>query len=108
MAYAQQLAPDDIEVNLNYAYHLKEMDQPALAAEILDNFLQKYPTAAEVAYCLCGLQLALGKKQSALRSLEQALIHNYEGHEKLFHYFPQLKNNPLILRTITGFDNLNS
>jgi hypothetical protein len=47
--------------------------------------------------------LELGKKQEALGFLQNALVLDYEKHNELFEYLPQLKENTSILDLIESY-----
>ena len=71
--------------------------------EILAEGIKYHPHNAELQYRIAACLMSIGQKQEALSFLRNALKLNYDIHNELFDYIPQLKENPSITDLIESY-----
>jgi tetratricopeptide (TPR) repeat protein len=89
---AMALDPENIELILDYTNFLYEHYSAKEALLVLTDLMLKVQSP-DLKYRMVAYLLFEGQKSEALTQLESALQSNYEAHEKLFDYLPDLKNN---------------
>ena len=98
-----ELDPDNAEVWLDYANLLFEQENKNGSLEVLAEGIKYHPQNAELQYRISACLMSIGQKQEALGFLQNALKLNYEIHNELFDYLPQLKENSSITDLIESY-----
>ena len=73
------------------------------AVEVLESGLVIMPKSANLRYLLGGAMIKGGSNQQGNVELEKALTMNYQEHETIFEYFPELRKNHSILKLIEQY-----
>jgi tetratricopeptide (TPR) repeat protein len=97
------LDPTNSEIWLDYANLLFEQENKNGSLEILAEGIKYHPQNAELHYRIAACLMSIGQKQEALSFLQKALTLNYEKHNELFDYIPQLKSNISITNLIESY-----
>lgn len=98
-----ELDPDNPSIWLDYANLLFEQENKNGSLEILAEGIKHHPKNAELLYRISACLMSIGQKQEALSFLQKALKINYEMHQELFNYLPQLKENISIIDLIESY-----
>ena len=98
-----ELDPDNAEIWLDYANLLFEQENKNGSLEVLAEGIKHHPQNAELHYRISACLMSIGQKQEALSFLQSALKLNYEKHNELFEYLPQLKENTSITDLIESY-----
>lgn len=88
---AVELDPNNIDLLLDYTNFLYEHFSPDLAIETLEQLLIKTGKHHDLVYRMVAYLIFGGRKTQAISQMEEALQLNYEGHKKLFTYFPEIQ-----------------
>jgi tetratricopeptide (TPR) repeat protein len=86
-----------------YAYCLMDNEDFEKAVEVLESGLVIMPKSANLRYLLGGAMIKGGSNQQGNVELEKALTMNYQEHETIFEYFPELRKNHSILKLIEQY-----
>ena len=105
MAYKKviELDPANTDIWLSYSNLLFEQEDKNGALELLAEGIKHHPDNAELQYRIAGCLMQIGQKQEAMSFLQNALRLNYEKHNELFEYLPQLKENSSIVDLIESY-----
>ncbi|MNZ93495.1 Tetratricopeptide repeat protein [compost metagenome] len=98
-----ELAPDDIEIWLDYSSLMFEEGKNEEAIAIISEGIKNNTGAAELYYRMVAYLFANGQYKEAISYLEQALIADPEKYELLFEYLPQLQNNKVIIDIVNRY-----
>ena len=98
-----ELDPDNSEIWLDYANLLFEQENKNGSLEILAEGIKHHPQNAELHYRISACLMSIGQKQEALSFLQSALKLNYDKHNELFDYLPDLKENISITELIESY-----
>ncbi|MBX7095725.1 MAG: tetratricopeptide repeat protein [Flavobacteriales bacterium] len=102
---ALELDGDNPELIMDYTDFLKRRFSLQEALEEMDKHILRFPQQAELLYRQSVYLLESGKKAQAMEMLAEALSLNFEEHEELFDYLPELKNNNDIVELIEHYRN---
>lgn len=97
------LDPDNIEAWLDYSNILFEKSSPNDAARLLKDAIALNGDQEELQYRLVAYQISVGDNENAKINLRKALSVNYKGHEKLFEFYPQVKDITEIVDIIATY-----
>ena len=86
-----------------YAYCLMDNEDYQKAIEVLESGLVIMPKSANLRYLLGGAMIKKGSNQQGNVELEKAFTMNYQEHETIFEYFPDLRKNNSILKLIEQY-----
>jgi len=93
---ALELEPDDIEIQLDYLYFLREIGWTFIAIGEAMKFLDVENPDIEVMYFTSGLLFDCNYHEEAVNMFINALSINHQEHQLLFQHFPHLYSNQLI------------
>lgn len=100
---ATQIAPEQEFLWYQYTSILVKLDRIDEALEALDE-AEEYAVGPELLYCRAVCLSLSGKKKEALLILDEALIDNFEMHDKLFELDPSLQFDKDILSIIHYYE----
>ncbi len=98
-----ELDPYIIDIWLDHSALLVEMEHVGEALEVLAEGIKHHPTNAELQYRMAGCLMRAGEKQEAMGFLQTALNIDYDKHNELFDFLPQLKHNAAVLEIIESY-----
>ena len=107
MAYQKVLDLDefDSECWLNYSHLISEYECIYEAIKILKKAINLNPKNADLAYRIAAYHFKTGNDDLALRFFKEALLIDYEKHERFFDYLPSAKSNEFLLNLLTEHKN---
>jgi tetratricopeptide (TPR) repeat protein len=97
------IQPEDTDIWLDYANLLFEQEDKNGSLEILAEGIKHHPQYAPLQYRIAACLMSIGQKQEALGFLQNALALDYEKHNELFDYSPDLKENTSITDLIEAY-----
>ncbi|HEU4719066.1 MAG TPA: tetratricopeptide repeat protein [Bacteroidia bacterium] len=98
-----EIEPENPDIWLDYSGLQFEMENEDIALETLAEGIKFHPSNAELNYRMSAYLLSLGKKQDALSYLHNALQLDFEKHNTLFEFLPQLKENTGLAEIIESY-----
>ena len=98
-----ELNPDLPGIWLDYANLLYEQNSKDASLEVLAEGIKHNPQNAALQYRMSACLFKIGQKQEATSFLQNALKLNYEEHNELFAYIPQLKDDASVVELIQSF-----
>ena len=81
----------------------KKKRKPKKVLVQLAEGIKHHPQNAELHYRISACLMSIGQKQEALSFLKKALKLNYDKHNELFDYLPDLKENTSITDLIEAY-----
>lgn len=99
---ALDLAPDQIQIWMQYTGFLIDTDQVDEALEALQE-AESFSIGAEILYCRIACLFALGRRQEAFYWLGEALEEDYDMHRSLFEMMPSLEHDPEVTSLISTY-----
>ncbi len=93
----------DYDVWLDYSNCLMNAGYKQDAIYAVTEGIKYFPEIAELHYRMSALLVEAGKRQEALTYLQDALVLDYEKHNELFTYAPELKTDKTILEVINTY-----
>jgi len=102
MAYERvvELEPHNAEIWLDYSAVFAEQDDMDTAVETIMKGIEKQPQNPDLFYRLAGYLAKKGRIKLACEHFEMALQMNYEAHQLLFEFYPELKSNMDLLNLV--------
>lgn len=100
---ATEIAPEQEFLWYQYTNILVKLNQVEEALDVL-NRAEEFAVGPELLYCRAVCLSLLGQKKEALVILDEALIDNFEMHDKLFELDPSLKFDKDILSIINYYE----
>ena len=100
---AAELEPDYEEVWLKWSLVMFDQGQFDKAYEIIQEGLDDIPDNASMYYRATAYLLHAGEYKEALIHLEIALALNYEAHEQLYDFFPDLEKQKALFKLIEQY-----
>ena len=100
---ASEMNADDPQVWLDWSMVYYEQGDLKQAIEILEDGLNECPDNAEMYYRGVVYLIGSGSYKNAINRLETALMLDFEGHEVLFDFFPNLPTQKALYRIIDQF-----
>jgi len=94
------LNPADIQTWLDWSFLVYEQGDMLKAINLIERGLEELPETAELIYRITAYQLANGMHKDALKSLENALVLNFEKHTELLEFFSELKMQKALYKLI--------
>jgi len=98
-----EMDPDNIEAWLDYSNMLFQKASPKAAAKLLKDAIELNGNQEDLQYRLVAYQISVGDNENAKINLRKALSTNYNGHEKLFEFYPQAKDITEIVDIIADY-----
>ena len=89
---AAVLAPEQTTIWVQFASFLFNVGYYEEALDVLDDG-ERHAVGEELSYCRVACLYKVGKDKEAISVLANALVENYNKHELLFNYVPELENN---------------
>ena len=102
-----ELGYDDFDVYLDFSSLLIENGMEEDSVQLLKEGIKFFPECAELHYRLSAHLMLQNKKQDALTHLQQALSIDYEKHNELFDFIPDLKENATVIQVINTYKKTN-
>lgn len=99
---AVEIAPESAQYWVRYARFLMESGDLAEALEVLLE-AEEHAVGADLLYCRIACLLSMGRRAEALYWLNEALDEDYDSHQYLFEWKPDLLVDPEIRAIITTF-----
>ncbi|MFW5658626.1 MAG: tetratricopeptide repeat protein, partial [Bacteroidota bacterium] len=93
---ALEIDDSDVETMRHWATMLADDNRTDKALEMLARGLQAQPKAVELAYLYAAIAFRVGRLNEAFVILENALMADFEKHQMLYDYCPEIAN----IRTI--------
>ncbi len=100
---ATEIAPEQEFLWYQYTSILVKLNRVEEALDVLDD-AEFYAVGPELLYCRAVCLSLLGRKKEALVILDEALVDNFEMHDKLFELDPSLKFDKDILSIIHYYE----
>jgi tetratricopeptide (TPR) repeat protein len=100
---ANTLAPEDVDVWLQWSLVYFEQGDITKATDIISDGLNELPDNADLFYRMAIYLLDSGKVKEAFNYLENALILNFDGHKVLFDFFPNADAQKALYKIINQF-----
>ncbi len=100
---ATEIAPEQEMLWYQYTSLLVKLNRVEDALSVLDD-AEEYAVGPELLYCRAVCLSILGMKKEALIILDEALVDNFEMHDKLFELDPSLKFDKDILSIINYYE----
>ncbi len=94
------LDPSDHQTWIDWSFLVYEQGEIAKAIKLIERGLDELPETAELHYRLTAYLLANGMHKEALKSLENALLLNFEKHSELLEFFDELKMQKALFKII--------
>lgn len=94
------LNPTDHQTWLDWSFLVYEQGDIIKAITLIERGLDELPETAELHYRLTAYKLANGMHKEALKSLENALVLNFEKHIELLEFFSELKMQKALYKII--------
>jgi tetratricopeptide (TPR) repeat protein len=98
-----QLEPDNLDALLNLSYVFQENDMAEEAFTLLKSAINEAPKCAELYYRLTAYLVLEGNYKEGFTYLENALILDFEKHEELFEFFPELETQKALMKLIDQY-----
>jgi tetratricopeptide (TPR) repeat protein len=100
---AALLDPENINVWLMWSFLYYEQGDFPKCLELIKNGLEENPTEPSLYYRSVAYFIAAGKYKEGLAYLENGLILNFEKHQELFEFYPNLQNQKMLLKIIDQY-----
>jgi len=94
------LNPVDHQTWIDWSFLVYEQGDILKAIQLIERGLEELPEAAELHYRLTAYFLANGMHKNGLKSLENALVLNFEKHTELLEFFDELKMQKALFKII--------
>jgi tetratricopeptide (TPR) repeat protein len=94
------LNPTDFQTWLDWSFLVYEQGDILKAIHLIEKGLEELPETAELHYRITAYFLANGMHKDALKSLENALVLNFEKHSELLEFFSELKMQKALYKII--------
>ena len=94
------LNPTDHQTWIDWSFLVYEQGDILKAISLIERGLEELPETAELHYRLAAYYLANGMHKEALKSLENALVLNFEKHTELLEFFSELKMQKALYKII--------
>lgn len=88
---------------LDWSLLLYEQGQYQEAADLLESALDEFPENTKVMYRLVAFLMLSGRYREALRHLEIALLLNYDAHEEMYPFFPNLEAQKSLFQLVQRY-----
>jgi tetratricopeptide (TPR) repeat protein len=88
---------------MDWSYLYYDMGDYERAISLITSGIEELPANADLHYRACAYMLAAGYLAEAIRFLELGLNLNYEAHEHLYEFFPELEQQKGIWRIIQAY-----
>ena len=95
--------PQHQEIWLDYSDVYTRISNYEAAIQVIKTGLSYQHQSADLYYRLSVYQILSGKNQEAFSSLQSGLALNYDAHQKIFKYHPNLKQNTSLITFIEAF-----
>lgn len=95
-----ELEPEDPGIWSDFAQLQQEMHDYEGARETLAEGIKHHPDDAELYYHMSAFLLGIGQRQEAYGNLQRGLELDFEAHDVLFEFMPQLRDNSGLLAFI--------
>ncbi len=94
------LNPTDCQTWIDWSFLVYEQGDISRAIKLIERGLKELPQEAELHYRITAYFLANGMHKEALKSLENALVLNFEKHTELLEFFSELKMQKALYKII--------
>ncbi len=94
------LNPTDHQTWLDWSFLVYEQGDMLKAIGLIEKGLDELPESAELHYRITAYYLANGMHKDGLKSLENALVLNFEKHTELLEFFSELKMQKALYKII--------
>ncbi|MGF1532711.1 MAG: tetratricopeptide repeat protein [Bernardetiaceae bacterium] len=88
---------------LDWSLLLYEQKQYEEAADLMQSALDMFPEDTKVMYRLVAFLMLSGRYREAINHLEIALFLDYDAHEELYHFFPDIKSQKAIYKLVRQY-----
>ena len=97
-----EMEPDNLDAWLDYAGVVYKEKQDE-AVKVLRNAMQFHEDDNDLKYQLAAYLYSIGENESASQNLRKALAKDYDGHKKLFDFYPEAQNITEIVDIIADY-----
>ena len=91
------------EIWLNYSNLLYQQEYQKEAIDVLCEGIKYHPDSADIFYRLSAYLFNQGDDNKALTYFQDALKLNYEKHQDIFIYMPNVKDNPNLINLLNTY-----
>ena len=100
---AAEIEPSNPDIWLKWSYVLFEQGNYARACDLLQAAIDEMSEEADLYYRMAVYQIHAGQYREALVNLEIGLTLDYDAHEQLFDFFPDLEKQKALYRIIEQY-----
>lgn len=94
------LNPTDPQTWMDWSFLVYEQGETAKAIKLIERGLEELPETAELHYRITAYLFANGMHKEGLKSLENALLLDFEKHTELLEFFSELKTQKVLFKLI--------